>query len=148
MAYISTIFYMFVVVLWPKNPARKTRRPDSPGTRMPPELVKRLGPTGPPAPPSGPSGPGGPVDPRMHWLEPWRGLDGNKYDKEDLQLGIWRLFGLMFFVFFFSERFLVHLNLSIPDFWRCIQKLTGLMGSKTWQNCRDLRLDFFQQPWF
>lgn len=88
MAYISIIFYMFVVVLWPKNPARKTRRPDSPGTQMPPELVKRLGPTGPPAPPSGPSGPGGPVDPRMHWLEPWRGLDGNKYDKEDLQLGI------------------------------------------------------------
>ena len=65
---------------------------------MPPELVKRLGPAGPPAPPSGPSGPGGPVDPRMHRLEPWKGLDGNKYDKEDLKLGIGRLF--FFSVFF------------------------------------------------
>ena len=53
---------------------------------MPPELVKRLGPNGPPAPPTGPSESGGPVDPRMHWLEPWKGLDGNKYDKEDLKL--------------------------------------------------------------
>ena len=77
----------FVHVFVAKNQHEKPN-PDSPGTRMPPELVKRLGPTGPPAPPSGPSGPGGPVDPRMHWLEPWRGLDGNKYDKEDLQLGI------------------------------------------------------------
>ncbi|CAL1141209.1 unnamed protein product [Cladocopium goreaui] len=58
------------------------------GTRMPPELVKRLGPNGPPAPPTGPSESGGPVDPRMHWLEPWKGLDGNKYDKEDLKSAV------------------------------------------------------------
>ena len=70
--------------------------PHFPGTRMPPELVKRLGPTGPPAPPSGPSGPGGPVDPRMHWLEPWKGLDGNKYDKEDLKLAMFEYFFFRF----------------------------------------------------
>lgn len=76
---------------------------------------------------------------RIGWQQVWQG----RFATWHLKI-VW----VDVFRFFFSERFLVHLNLSIPDFWRCIQKLTGLMGSKTWQNCRDLRLDFFQQPWF
>ncbi|CAE7217138.1 unnamed protein product [Symbiodinium natans] len=48
------------------------------GTRMPPELAKRLGMLTSV----------GKVDPRMHWKEPWQGLDGNKYQKEDLKSAV------------------------------------------------------------
>lgn len=46
---------------------------------MPPELAKRLLPA--PAPFVDPEG--ARVDPRMHWLEPWQGLEGNKQLGED-----------------------------------------------------------------
>eukprot|EP00438_Fugacium_kawagutii_P009853 Skav209420 [mRNA] locus=scaffold1411:337164:354193:+ [translate_table: standard] len=69
------------------SPLKAGKQLEELGTRMPPELLKRL-PGGPPVPPSGPSAGGGPVDPRMHWLEPWKGLDGGNYNKEDLKLGI------------------------------------------------------------
>eukprot|EP00913_Durusdinium_trenchii_P014700 g13790.t1 len=49
------------------------------GGRMPPELAKRLLPA--PAPFVDPEG--ARVDPRMHWLEPWQGLEGNKQLGED-----------------------------------------------------------------
>ncbi|CAK9094603.1 unnamed protein product [Durusdinium trenchii] len=54
------------------------------GGRMPPELAKRLLPA--PAPFVDPEG--ARVDPRMHWLEPWQGLEGNKYGKEDLKSAV------------------------------------------------------------
>lgn len=49
------------------------------GTRMPPELAKRMGML---------LGGDKKVDPRMHWKEPWQGLDGDSYQKEDLKSAV------------------------------------------------------------